>query len=84
MYGILEIHLLRNAYSWFIFLTVQVTDMVLLFLAKKRVEDGAHAALLENSRNRLQVASNPADISNELDSLSKILDQMESLSIDGK
>lgn len=57
--------------------------MLLLYLEKgsKKTEKNEEAELLTNFQTRLQITDTPEQISNEIDNLSKILDQMGTLSL---
>lgn len=57
--------------------------MLLLYLAKnnERENNEGNTTLLTTFQSRLQVTNTPEQISNELDNLSKMLNQMESLTI---
>ena len=60
---------------------MQVIDMLLMYLAKNNERPDGSTALLTTFQNKLQITDTPEQISNEIDNLSKILNQMGSLTI---
>ncbi|XP_065211932.1 ankyrin repeat domain-containing protein 54-like [Planococcus citri] len=61
----------------------QIIDMLLLYLEKgsKTQVKNDEAEFLSNFHNRLQISNTPEKLSSEIDSLRKMLDQMETLSL---
>lgn len=57
--------------------------MLLLYLERgsKSTEKNGEAELLSNFHSRLQITDTPEQISNEMDNLSKMLNQMGTLSL---
>lgn len=66
-----------------VFIISQVIDMLLLYLQKGPVnrENTEETELLSSFQNRLQITESSQQISNEIDNLSKILNQMQTLTI---
>lgn len=58
---------------------MQVINMLLLYLEKhsSKQDIAEETELLSSFQNRLQITESPEQISNEIDSLSKLVDSME-------
>lgn len=62
---------------------LQVLDLLLLYVEKTADETNKNdeAELLSNFQKRLQITETPEQISAEVDNLSKLLNEMETLAI---